>query len=675
MAEIKLISIGALIEQENGSPKYKFFIPSYQRGYRWTKQLVYDLLNDINEFKEQHKDENAYYCIQPLVVKRNDDKWDVIDGQQRLTTIFLLLSYLQNEQDTKYSIEYETRKVSEEDKKGSKEFLETVRDATEKDGSQNIDFYHIYNAYQAIVNWFNHFENNDLFRNEFKEILTKNVKFIWYETDEGDPIRVFARLNIGKIALTDSELVKAMFLNRSYFGNNSRIHLLQQEIAAEWDRMEYALQKDEFWLFLNENTKWDKPTRIDYVLNLIATKERDGLGIRDILKEDWENAWSNEGCFGDDEHKIFRYFYKFFSTQSKKSDFRILNVWGKVKSYFQVFEEWYNDIELYHYVGYLVHICPKYENKPIVEYLFDCWAKSSSKKEFIDKLKEIIKNSIELCKDLNKQYEIDGEPKKTTCRPILLLHNVLTILNQNKSLQDSDRYQGYLGTRFPFHLFKKEAYKGGRYGWEVEHIASNAGDCDDNKGILLYLYSAKDYVSDNLRGKIENINREDVKTLNDLRNEVNKELKINWSDEDKNKIWNFTLLDSGTNQQYHNAVFPFKRIFVINKENGIKTEFYIDKENKLVFNEDFKDVAFVPVCTKNVFVKGYTKNPQPLSAWTKEDAADYLRNMEQVLMEYIYPELYKIRVDSRPALNNRIICQIDRAVLNRYIQYITNVKK
>src|SRR4051812_24464392 len=78
---------------------YKFFIPAYQRGYRWTVEQVTDLLKDINEFTPKeiagttHK---TWYCLQPIVVKKseeNTDVWNVIDGQQRLTTIYLILHY------------------------------------------------------------------------------------------------------------------------------------------------------------------------------------------------------------------------------------------------------------------------------------------------------------------------------------------------------------------------------------------------------------------------------------------------------------------------------------------------------------------------------------------------------------------------------------------------------
>ena len=88
---------------------------------------------------------------------------------------------------------------------------------------------------------------------EFKEKLLNRVKFIWYQTDETNPIKVFTRLNIGKISLTNAELIKALFMNSSNFGEeyNSTVRLRQQEIATEWDKIEYTLQNNDFWLFLN----------------------------------------------------------------------------------------------------------------------------------------------------------------------------------------------------------------------------------------------------------------------------------------------------------------------------------------------------------------------------------------------------------------------------------------
>ena len=58
-----------------------FFIPGYQRGYRWTEQQVNDLLNDINEFEPEN---GSWYCLQPLVTKKtildiNQFKTDIQD--------------------------------------------------------------------------------------------------------------------------------------------------------------------------------------------------------------------------------------------------------------------------------------------------------------------------------------------------------------------------------------------------------------------------------------------------------------------------------------------------------------------------------------------------------------------------------------------------------------------
>ena len=80
-----------------------FFVPSYQRGFRWTEQQVNELLEDIWEFSNiKNKSENEFYCLQPIVIKECDDErkrrnnldgtwYEVIDGQQRLTTLTILL--------------------------------------------------------------------------------------------------------------------------------------------------------------------------------------------------------------------------------------------------------------------------------------------------------------------------------------------------------------------------------------------------------------------------------------------------------------------------------------------------------------------------------------------------------------------------------------------------------
>ena len=97
-------------DQFNSLQEATFIIKEYQRGYRWDDTQIIALLNDLKEFKTQ--DGKLKYCLQPLVVKKllieNFDKfnhvknlshaikidatnvWELIDGQQRLTTILLI---------------------------------------------------------------------------------------------------------------------------------------------------------------------------------------------------------------------------------------------------------------------------------------------------------------------------------------------------------------------------------------------------------------------------------------------------------------------------------------------------------------------------------------------------------------------------------------------------------
>lgn len=441
----------------------KIFIPSYQRGYRWTEQQVKDLLNDILEFSQKKKQEYEFYCLQPLVVKRKDEdvlnsikaatsieevetllkgSWEVIDGQQRLTTLFIILSVL--EEKSLYSIEYETRD-------DSKDFLKNI-DESKK--IENIDYYHIYQSKQTISSWFN---NDEEKKAKFKNILLNSVKFIWYESVDEDPIKVFTRLNIGKISLTNAELIKALFLNRSNFGEKDSEHLKlrQQEIASEWDSIEYTLQNDEFWLFLHEKD-YEHPTRIDFIFDLIC--ERNSLNLREELYK----------SIGNDDYKTFRYFYEYFRTDSSN----IEDCWKEVKKYFQTFKEWFDDLELYHYVGYLRCTLKKKEKVIDIKELYDKWI--GTKDDFVKFLREKIKERIKDCHDLAKQYEVDGGPAKTTCRSLLLLHNIQTVVNQNNKLSSKEEYKLPVFYKFPFHLFKNE-------NWDVEHIDSNTTNGLENE--------------------------------------------------------------------------------------------------------------------------------------------------------------------------------------------------
>jgi uncharacterized protein with ParB-like and HNH nuclease domain len=205
-----------------------FYVPAYQRGYRWGEAEVRKLLDDIWESSDKP------YYLQPVVVKPHGDEWELVDGQQRLTTLFLIFQYMKSEglqsSGAGYTMRYETRS-------DSARYLEEL-DPEFQD--RNIDFFHIYEAYRCISEWFDAHEHRRQFvANKFYGALFEHVRVIWYQApDDLDASTLFTRLNVGRIPLTDAELVKALLLSRSRGRPGTTDRAL--ETAAQWDAI-YAI--------------------------------------------------------------------------------------------------------------------------------------------------------------------------------------------------------------------------------------------------------------------------------------------------------------------------------------------------------------------------------------------------------------------------------------------------
>lgn len=536
--------------------KCNLYIPSYQRGYRWTEQQVTDLLNDINEFSPKEipdSDEKTWYCLQPIVVKqKGENEWDVIDGQQRLTTTYLILYYL-NQRYTEegriklFELEYETRE-------GSANYLKNELGKTEKDNS-NIDYFHISNAYQTIKDWFKENKVEKSFELKFNDF----TKVIWYETSKGeDSIDIFTRINSGKIPLTNAELIKALFLNSSNFtkADTEKLRLKQLEIASEWDRIEYALQDDSFWYFINKNEN-NLATRIEFIFNLMADK------------------------LSDDRYSTFHFFNEKFKTKSEKE---INDNWQEIKKYFQTLEEWYNDRELYHKIGYLIAIGTNIKN--ILKE-----KKEKSKTEFTNWINQEIQSKF---KNVNlEEVEYNGG----YVREILLLHNIQTMLNNENETN-----------RFPFDRYKKEF-------WDVEHIHAIATE------VKVKQENQVDWLKNNF---VKTENHQDEDRNNQIEQIINSGDTIDENEfdyiidyvlgEEDNSLQNLCLLDRGTNRSYKNDSFKEKRKKIIEREiQG----------------------TFIPICTKNVFMKYYSTNVKDIEVWNENDRTSYLEKIQEVISQYL----------------------------------------
>lgn len=550
-------TIGELLE-------FKFFIPSYQRGYRWTERQVEDLLNDVWDFiTKTGKKDNEWYCLQPVVVKKINNHYEVLDGQQRLTTIFLILKHLERfiESDRKgFEIEYETRNT---ENSNSKLFLQSIDLKSEKESLDNIDYFHIFQAYQKIKEWFQTKANQgyNSISSKFITPFLESTKVIWYEVSaEKDAIEIFTRINMGKIPLTNAELIKALFLNSSNFpdSDTEEIRLRQLEIASEWDRMEYSLQNDELWYFIN-NSENELPTRIEYLFNIM--KNIDGI----------KN--------GNDQYSTFRFFSDKFKSKNKDE---IDTNWKEIKRIFQTIEEWFTDRELYHKIGFLISA-----DVEITELLKE--VKNKQKQEFRKLLDIKIAEKVKCTKLEELEY---GNP---LVKKVLLLHNIQTMLNNKEET-----------TRFPF-----VRYKDKKIGWDIEHIHAIATKVkvkfEDQKSWLINNFVKTEQHADlELNLQIENA----INEINQIaEDDFQSIIEYVLGDED-NSIRNLCLLDRGTNRSYKNDSFKNKR-------------------NKIIENE--KNGTFIPVCTRNVFMKYYSKGLKDLEIWNENDRTDYFEDLKSVV--------------------------------------------
>ena len=391
-----------LEEKLVGEIEGQFRIPSYQRGYRWDENQVKALLNDIQE------SDGKPYCLQPIVVRKNEkEEYELIDGQQRLTTLFIIYKFMKTVWPTieiKYTLSYETRSENTA-------FFDNLEN--ESLANSNIDFYFIHAAYQTVKQWFQEKSPNSILYivSHFLENFDKYVKVIWYELKDGDEneaIALFTRLNIGRIPLTNAELVRALFLCQTSQMSKEK----QMEVSLQWDTLERELHDENFWYFLTKQKAETYPTRIELIFDFISGKKKDER----------------------DQFFTFLYF------NARKSELVLL--WENILRYYYRLKEWFKKDHLYHQVGYLVA-----SGTTTIDALMN-ETKELKKSEMTEELDRQIKDSI----NCSKAYsELSYENDYYTISKILLLFNVVSLMKNGSK------------ARFPFREFNTE-------NWSLEHI-------------------------------------------------------------------------------------------------------------------------------------------------------------------------------------------------------------
>lgn len=577
---IEEISLGTkLVGEINGH----FFIPDYQRGYRWGREEVLRLLDDI------YTNGTSNYCLQPLVIKRlsseaiqmkglSSDAWaEVVDGQQRLTTIYLIYWYMYTKtngflcEEPNFTLCYETRKDSES-------FLKAI-DVTRKD--QNVDYWFICSAYEMIQEWFESKENPRTTMINIYKYLNENVSVIWYEVGQHeDAIGLFTRLNIGKIPLTSAELVKALFLKRD--SADQMMIEKQEEISLQWDNIERELQDDRFWYFLSNQTKSKYQTRIDLILNLISKKAKDS------------------------REQYYTFFY--FDRKRHEPGINLDEIWQSIMRTFLTLKDWYENHELYHKIGYLIA-----SEHMTLQGIYDL-SQQKTKDKFLSDLDKEICKSIKINEnyaDLNYEKPTDYQ----NIRRLLMLFNV-----------ESVRKNGEQSQWFPFDKYKYQ--QGGRVYWSLEHIHAQQSENLRTEEVWkewlrLHLPSIRlgikdDALADEMQEYIERQRLEGT-DFEAIQAKVVQKLSVQGNTEYLHSIANLAMLNTSDNAALNNSTFDVKRNEIIE----------MDKRGQ-----------YIPFCTKMVFLKYYTPSEKnQLHFWGQADRIAYIQAINSVLKEYLPEEI------------------------------------
>ena len=388
-------------------------VPKYQRGYRWGEKQVLELLNDLNEIISKNNDREKEYCLNPISLFENSEgKIVIVDGQQRLTTFLILYYYLN--QTINVKLLYEARNDKENILTILKEFKQN-----ENKENFNIDEYYFSIAFATIEKFFKT-NNKEAFITYFNE---KSIYYYLYEIKSSDEYNVFIRMNKEKIPLTEGELIKSLFID---YDEGERIKKENEgkiNISFVWDLIEQKLHDEDFWYFIHNVEKSNKfniegsnDCRIGYILEIVAKI----------------NNYKDES--------ILKFYYDEYKEFINNKENKIKKYWYDIEHCFGVLNDWFDDIEMYHYVGFILYFSDNVKDK-IVE-LYNIFKKDSNKEEFINELKAeigkiilkyFIKNKkLEISNwDELIKYQFDGENlPKTNLMPILLLANIQYVMRQ-----------------------------------------------------------------------------------------------------------------------------------------------------------------------------------------------------------------------------------------------------
>ena len=348
---------------------YQYNIPEYQRGYRWRPEEVAMLISDISE-----SDDGNGYFLNVLILQKTKNSYDIVDGQQRLTTLSILESICGTKNETINGLLESNRSKSDE------HFI----DKASKIAGEKITA-----------------------KKDFKEKLDSSRFFVYEIEAKEDAAKIFERINTGKIPLSSAELVKADWVSKG----EDRIR--QKTRALRWQRIEELLQDDDFYYFIcpNRERRRYQATRMDYVLELFFSKDKEKTDFKIEYEKNpifLYNEIKNDFSFSTLEEYVFNFLYTYC----------------------------YLTITVHNYTGYLLYMKNHKDEFTVFKSQYNAWKKRNEKEEINNVPALGVKDLQILAQELlsveNKKIEdLTKDQDDPIIRQLLLLSMVIWYTEEN----------------------------------------------------------------------------------------------------------------------------------------------------------------------------------------------------------------------------------------------------
>ncbi len=280
-----------------------YIVPDYQREYVWTDKEVHQLLEDINEQIDAAS--SREYFIGTVLVSPTDQKnhYEVIDGQQRLTTFFLLLcvlkhlfqgekqeqtvsglistSYTDSEGETKSSLKLEPRYENAGEVMAKLVELnadpQALRTGIQASGIASFgSLENLVSAYGTLYRYLKDNYDDTLKLKRYWGYLATNVVFIQISTDVSSALKIFETINERGLGLNPMDLLKNLLFTQVKQAEFTKL-------KDEWKKITKPLEKDNekplrflrYFLMANytiKNVRGDSVVREDEIYDCFVEK-------------------------------------------------------------------------------------------------------------------------------------------------------------------------------------------------------------------------------------------------------------------------------------------------------------------------------------------------------------------------------------------------------------------